>query len=556
MPRTSDNDHRVHSLWEGCLGERCAPGQVVDFIMDNLKWNIERSVKKATDRITLNIWGLPGHGKTSIIKQLEGIKVPFPVRKETEFREFKDGKEVVSKGWTTEMTDMPIKIVNVPLGQLEEMGDVLGFPIPVIQFRMEVFPPEYVAAKEKFDTAVQAAMDQISALEKQEDDKDADGKISALAAEINRLNKDWAASEDKRQKQYEEYWVEDKDSIIKAELERGAKLTGKVNTKYAPPSWVPDTPGPGIILFDDGNRASSRIMKGLMQLVQDYETVAWGVPAGYTIVFTGNPDNANNQVTTMDMAQLTRMKHITMTFDEKAWARWAMKEGLAPIGVHYVMEKPTMVEPNDDPACRINPRTVSEFFRVMAKLPPVLKRDSQGRSLNALDETVARKLEIEAKASVGDDWWESFRTYIIQNMDDLIPPEEILNEPDKAIGRLDSAIDAGRNDIVFIACTSFVNEVFKNSYVFQLSHIDAFDKLIDLLHRRMEEMVTEITDSFSTPPQDVKEQRVTFVSRRGKRCENYPKEQMLWNFISGNDVCNNITHVTDDSEFRAAGPQN
>ena len=55
------------------------------------------------------------------------------------------------------------------------------------------------------------------------------------------------------------------------EIEYGAG----VRTMYAPPDWVPSQPGPTILLLDDWNRASIRIIKGIMQLLQNYGMVSW-----------------------------------------------------------------------------------------------------------------------------------------------------------------------------------------------------------------------------------------------------------------------------------------
>ena len=60
-----------------------------------------------------------------------------------------------------------------------------------------------------------------------------------------------------------------------------------------------------------------------MQLVQDYKTIGWEIPAGWTILFTGNPDRQNYLVTTVDDAIITRQRHITMKPDAKEWAKWA-----------------------------------------------------------------------------------------------------------------------------------------------------------------------------------------------------------------------------------------
>ena len=172
------------NIYKGCYGSRAKPSKVKAWILKNIKENIE-SLKKGNSRSTLSIWGAPGTSKTSIVKQLSSEQIEF------------DGKM------------MEIQIIDVPLAQIEEMGDVLGFPVEEIEVKNE------------------------------------SGQT---------------------------FWVKAVDSVISLAIQNGNLLTGGKRTSYAPPSWVPTEARPGVILFDDGNRASQRIMKGLMQLVQDYRS--------------------------------------------------------------------------------------------------------------------------------------------------------------------------------------------------------------------------------------------------------------------------------------------
>ena len=88
---------------------------------------------------------------------------------------------------------------------------------------------------------------------------------------------------------------------------------GRTVTEVAPPSWVPVQDVPGIILIDDFNRADIRIIRGIMQLLQKHEMMTWSLPKKYTIVLTANPEESDQayQVTSIDPAMLTRMRHVT-----------------------------------------------------------------------------------------------------------------------------------------------------------------------------------------------------------------------------------------------------
>jgi MoxR-like ATPase len=118
---------------------------------------------------------------------------------------------------------------------------------------------------------------------------------------------------------------------------------GETLTHFVAPDWVPREEGPGILLIDDVNRADDRILRGIMQLLQNFELVSWKMPAQWHIILTANPDGGDYSVTPMDFAMLTRMMHITLTFDVKRWAFWAEQNGVDPRGISFVLTYPEMV---------------------------------------------------------------------------------------------------------------------------------------------------------------------------------------------------------------------
>lgn len=324
---------------KGCYGSIETPSTVKEWLTNKVRGNIARSLN-GVPRTTLNIWGAPGTSKTSIVKSLASEKVSF------------DGKE------------QAIEIIDIPLAQIEEMGDILGFP-----------EPESEIAK--------------------------DG---------------------------ETLWVATLDSVIKTYLEKGYVKTGNTRMRYAKPAWVPTQAKPGIILFDDGNRASQRIMKGLMQLVQDYKTISWDIPAGWTIVFTGNPDNRYNQVTSMDTAQLTRMEHITLQADAKDWAVWATANGIDSRGINFMLRYPEMMIGKE----RTNPRSLTQFFYNLSSYP----------DLN--DAKQLKFAMIDANAVLDEETVGVMMTFLSRDCELVISPEEILAEPEKAAAALDKLM--GRNE--------------------------------------------------------------------------------------------------------------
>jgi MoxR-like ATPase len=140
-------------------------------------------------------------------------------------------------------------------------------------------------------------------------------------------------------------------------------FSGDEYTIFAPPEWVPKETGPGILLLDDVNRADDRILRGIMQLLQNFEMFSWQLPPKWQIVATANPEGADYSVTPMDDAMLTRMMHFTLTFDAKAWAKWAMNAGVDTRGVNFVLNYPETVTGK-----RTTPRTLAHFFEQVAHI--------------------------------------------------------------------------------------------------------------------------------------------------------------------------------------------
>ena len=141
----------------------------------------------------------------------------------------------------------------------------------------------------------------------------------------------------------------------------GAARDGR--TGFLPPEWVPQQPGPGILLLDDLNRADERVLRALMQLLQNHRLYSWALPDGWQIVCTANPESGDYNITTMDDALLTRMLHVTLAFDAGAWARWARAASVDPRCVEFVTTYPEAALGR-----RTTPRTLVQFFRQVAPI--------------------------------------------------------------------------------------------------------------------------------------------------------------------------------------------
>lgn len=171
-----------------------------------------------------------------------------------------------------------------------------------------------------------------------------------------------------QKKNYE--WV----YIAPAQFEEMGDLLGMPtaqgeSTQFLAPDWVPRKEGKGILLIDDVNRADDRILRGIMQLLQNHELASWKLPKGWQIVLTANPDGGDYSVTPMDDAMLTRMMHITMKFDIKEWAKWAEVQKIDPRGINFFLTYPEVIQMGE----RTTPRSLVQFFQTLENIEDLEK---------------------------------------------------------------------------------------------------------------------------------------------------------------------------------------
>lgn len=191
------------------------------------------------------------------------------------------------------------------------------------------------------------------------------------------------------------------------------EVQGDETTIYMAPEWVPrmEDTGPGILLLDDLNRADDRILRGTMQLLQEFEMFSWKLPPKWQIVCTANPEGGDYSVSTMDDAMLTRMLHLTMVFDLKAWARWASASGIDPRGIAFVLTYPEVITGK-----RTTPRTLTQFFDQISAIAD-LKKDIE-------------LVRVLAASSLDDITATTFLAFVNDDLEQLINPDDILDAKD------------------------------------------------------------------------------------------------------------------------------
>ena len=150
---------------------------------------------------------------------------------------------------------------------------------------------------------------------------------------------------------------------------------------------------------------------GLCNYLQNFELTSWKLPEKWQIVCTANPEGEIIPSHSLDDAMLTRMIHVTLTFDAKEWAKWADSVGLDKRGISFILNRPETVTFK-----RTTPRTLEQFFRQIENIEDLEKNLElvQMLSMGTLDDV-----------TVGD-----FLNFIRDDLTELIDPEEILESSD------------------------------------------------------------------------------------------------------------------------------
>lgn len=216
--------------------------------------------------VTVEVEGESGIGKTSAIKQLaEEVGYDF---------------------------------IKVNLAQLDELGDIIGYPTRQFQMAKNVGTAE----KPKYSTL----------------------------------------------------WAD--EAIIADYKVKGYAPTGKDKMAYSLPEWVPTHSNGALILFDDYNRAQQRFLQAVMEILDRQEYISWKMPKNCTIVLSSNPDNGDYQVQSQDSAQKTRYVSVGLKFNKEVWGKWAESAGIDGRCINFLLLNPELV------TRETNARAITTFF--------------------------------------------------------------------------------------------------------------------------------------------------------------------------------------------------
>ena len=173
------------------------------------------------------------------------------------------------------------------------------------------------------------------------------------------------------------------------------RATDEGQTVFLPPEWVPTEEGPGILLLDD--------------------------------------------------AMITRMMHVTLEFDVKAWASWAETQGVDERGINFVLTYPEIVTGR-----RTTPRSLVQFFDAI-------------QGIEDLEQEIGL-VQMRADGALDPEASAAFLGFVRGKLSKLVTPEAILAAKNfkkdvQAYLKKTLAADVVRVDILSALCTRVVNYV-------------------------------------------------------------------------------------------------
>jgi hypothetical protein len=307
--------------------------------------------------------------------------------------------------------DNDLDFVKLNLAQIEELGDLVGFPVR--EFQM------YKEKVVKLNT---------------NDDNIHYGAKTAASADVAKLSNNTTVTKKIGQ------WVS--ELAVSDYLSNGYKMTGKNRMSYAAPEWISDKKKGGILLLDDWNRADVRFIQAVMELIDRQTYISWSLPEDWHIVLTANPDNGDYMVNSVDAAQKTRYITANLQFDANVWARWAEESGIDTRCINFLLLHPELVTQET------NARAITTFFNAISSF------ENFNDSLSYI--------QMIGEGSVGDEFASMFTIFINNKLDKLVTPKDLLTHDNEQyiLGELTGCIgkdDAYRADIASTLATRLAN---------------------------------------------------------------------------------------------------
>ena len=160
------------------------------------------------------------------------------------------------------------------------------------------------------------------------------------------------------------WWPESLLSKVPANVE----VTAQTRMGYAPPAWLPKKENPNgcILLLDDYTRANPLFMQATMELINTASYVSWKLPKNTSVVITSNPDDGSYSVSALDNAQKTRFVNFNLKLNVEDWASWAEFNKIDSRCINFELLYGEEIFKKHNGVQTINPRAYTTFCKAIS----------------------------------------------------------------------------------------------------------------------------------------------------------------------------------------------
>jgi hypothetical protein len=278
--------------------------------------------------------------------------------------------------------ELGIQFVKKDLGQIEELGDLVGMPVKefeIYKMTMEGGEPVRVKNSEK--------------------------------------------------------WVT--ENTLPIYLTAGYIQSGRRRTGTAKPAWVEGLGEDGVLLIDDATRAGNQFLTAIMELIRVQTYDSWSLPKGWTVILTENPDDGSYNVNTIDSAQRSRFIQFQMKFDVDSWAEWAESVRMDTRCISYVLlQRDLILTAMNNPEQKLNARSLTNFFNAISSI----KDFNQKESLSLIN-TIGQG---SVGQTISQNFVAEFINKGADKM--ITPHQMLHDDSDKVFKRLDELIRPGKDN--------------------------------------------------------------------------------------------------------------
>jgi len=332
---------------------------------------------------------------------------------------------------------MGLNHVKLNLAQIEELGDLIGFPMRQFQMRKGGVAQAAIAGKPATPAipalparVVRKAFMEGGVKVVKNINVPAQAAQPAKAATPGR-----AASVSGETKWIDEVAVDQYTKL-------GYEFTEQKRMSYCAPEWIADKKDGGFLILDDWNRADTRFLQAVMDLIDRQEYISWKLPKNWHIVLTANPDDGKYIVQAQDVAQQTRYMSTVMKWDLECWAEWAETHGIDSRCINFMLMHEEIVKD------AVNPRSLTNFFNSISSIEDFEERMPLIQNLG--------------EGSVGPEVATMFNVFINNRMDKWMTPKDILETKDDQVvlDALEGMFGTGddkRADIACVLTTRLIN---------------------------------------------------------------------------------------------------